>query len=161
MSKTLPANQRVGIFDRSHDANNPGLQQCVGTWWRSSMVRMRFKRNIRGPAPSAFQSLLESDRLRMLYSLKNVAALTDNLSVLIDNYTAHQRSGAYPGNPHSAGSRAPSLAADRFRSIDFAIGVSLFSALSEKLGLSAHHANRRDVILGLIRPDHQRSPIPT
>jgi hypothetical protein len=62
------------------------------------MVRMRFERNVRSPAARAFQGLLKSDCLRVLYTVKDVKAFTDNLRRRIDYHTPHQGARAYLTN---------------------------------------------------------------
>src|SRR2546422_499870 len=64
----------------------------------SSLMRVRFQRNVRGRTACVFTGLFQRDRLGMLNLIVNIKALTDDLSATVDDNRADQRPGTNVAN---------------------------------------------------------------
>src|SRR6187399_393081 len=60
--KSFARNKRIRIFNRSDNALDTRVNECVGAWRRFSVMRVRFERNICSSAVSFFAGPLKSNQ---------------------------------------------------------------------------------------------------
>src|SRR5215208_5815398 len=90
MSKTFPGNFRIQILNRRNNTLDAGGDQCIGTRWRATVVRMRFEGNVSGAAPSFVAREIKRDRLSMFDGFENVETFAGNLACGTDDDTTNK-----------------------------------------------------------------------